>query len=233
MDVNLTYPIAANITLTQSWWVPWIPAIIGVLGAILGAIAGGMGTYYLEKLKIDNNESQERRQLYSKLLGIKYPLIRLHYLHGDAFLQSRLQYIRYKSQFSLYIGEIDEKGIAEKERLLREAPPFKLAKQKENEARDYSIKLIEIDKSLWEIIGFIQVSFNNTEKLDGLIAEVEIALSNYSRDILKASSEKEDKSQIEDIRDRTLSNYIDNIIEPSINNLLSYLREEIGKNDKY
>ena len=46
-----------------------LQAVIGAGGAVLGAIAGGSAIYYIEKLKLKNDENDRRRQIYSQLLG--------------------------------------------------------------------------------------------------------------------------------------------------------------------
>jgi predicted anti-sigma-YlaC factor YlaD len=84
MDVNVTHAIAANVTLVQSWWVPWIPAFIGVIGAIFGAFAAGIAAYYIEKSKIKNKEFEKRKQIYSRLNGMIALINQIMYLHGES-----------------------------------------------------------------------------------------------------------------------------------------------------
>jgi hypothetical protein len=54
------------------------PAIVGIIGAVLGACAGALGTYYIEKLKIKNIDSQKRQQVYCQLLGLKFVLSQVY-----------------------------------------------------------------------------------------------------------------------------------------------------------
>lgn len=98
MDVNLTYPIAANVTLVQPWWNPWITAGIPALGAILGAIAGGSATYFIQRLLIKNSQLEKRKQTYSKLKGLKDLLGQVYYAFFAATVIYKKRCFQLKSQ---------------------------------------------------------------------------------------------------------------------------------------
>jgi hypothetical protein len=101
MDVNVSSPLAANITILQPYYNLWITAGIGVIGAFVG----GFTTYLIQRLQIKNNRFEKRKQIYSELSGIVHPLDQLLFLHCRA----RVFSVFYRAEASELAKEEQEK----------------------------------------------------------------------------------------------------------------------------
>jgi len=234
MDVNVTHPIAANVALVQYWWVPWIPAFIGVIGAIFGAFAAGIATYYIEKLKIKNVEFEKRKQIYSRLNGIIALINQIMYLHGESTIDSTYFYTFYESKIPIYAQQYENNKFAEIERLLKEIPDRQQGDEEKEKSEKYALKAGQIYRQLGEIIGLILVSFDNTVKLDDLINELHTALRKYhklsSEDFLKVT-EGVQLDQWRGNKKTDLRDYLEKEFNPAVGNLEAYLKGEILKED--
>ena len=158
----------------------WTPAVIGVIGAVFGAFAAGAANYHIEKLKINNNESEKRKQIYSKLLGIYYLLIQTYYSHGHTRIQTCYHYSHYALKIPIYNKQNIQKSLLERESIIRNSPECKTADIFRDRTEDTALQVGQINKELWETLGLVQVSFVNTDKLDELIYEIEKILGKFN-----------------------------------------------------
>jgi hypothetical protein len=83
MDVNITSPIAANITLIQSLWVPALNLTAGFIGALIGAVAIYFVARYEKGQEIQKTRREERKNAYLKLLTA-LNILRFHYLRAGS-----------------------------------------------------------------------------------------------------------------------------------------------------
>ena len=65
-----------------------IPGIFGFIGVVVG----GLITYSIEKLKLKDNESQRREQVYSQLSGQRSVISQLYKSYFNAFIWSNYYY---------------------------------------------------------------------------------------------------------------------------------------------
>jgi hypothetical protein len=83
MDVNLTNPITADITLIQSLWVPALNLAAGFIGALIGAIAIYFVARYEKSQEINKTRREERKNAYLKLLTA-LNILRFHSLRAGS-----------------------------------------------------------------------------------------------------------------------------------------------------
>lgn len=197
---------------------PFSIAAIGVLGAVLGALAGGYATYSIEKLKIKNNEYEKRRQLYARLGGLVVNLSQI--IMG--FQEFRIYQLFHKSKW-IRLGE-PVNSIE-----LKSSDNF-------YELRvDTAFKLRETQVDLYETLSTIRLLFNRSDKLETLIRRFDfinnVLDDKYDIDALQ----KMDDSQLDNwCRNEVggLSYMISREIMQPFTELQSYLKSEIDLETK-
>ncbi|NPV62504.1 MAG: hypothetical protein HPY61_07725 [Methanotrichaceae archaeon] len=229
MDQNLSGLVALQ--LVQPWWIPWIPAIIGVFGAIVGAFASGCTIYYMQKFKMKNELGEKRKQIFSDISGIQCLIVQLFYMHAYSMVYSEYHKSQARSKLNMKLqNEGPFKNIDDLNRFINESPEGRQFNEEFEKTEKYALQIAQIKRQLWKRIGLVQVSFNQTEELDRLISKIETALNDYDKKI-SMPEEGADVNQIiqwkKDIMDNALPKYIDSDINPAIDNLLKYLRSEI------
>ena len=179
MDLTIANQIAATNT--------WIIAAIGAFGAVLGALAGGLATYCIEKLKIKNMDAQRMQQAYSELMGHKYMILQIYDSYFNSFIGSELlninSYLDAITQIDYsHITEITKKDINKRQREINQninakiadSTEYKFAMEADNRCRELELKLGESYERLWTTIGLIQVVFSDTPNLEKLIELIDI-----------------------------------------------------------
>ena len=194
-----------------------IPATFGIIGVAVG----GYITYSLEKLKLKNNESQRREQIYSQLSGRKSLTLQLYKSYFEAFIWSNYYYSLEKLD-----GSNQPNLLLEKKR----SDGLALEKAKNNQ-------------SLFETIGLIQILFPNTNELNELIKPL-LDIDERFKFIKDLRQEIRDEEQYQDWMcntdsDQILSDAVDEIeklektvkldIENPIDKLLDHLKSYIHK----
>jgi hypothetical protein len=120
-----------------------IPGIFGFIGVVVG----GFITYFIEKSKFKDNESQRREQVYSQLNGRKSLTSQLYKSYFEAFIQS---------EYYNYLGMLPGPGQTNPEK-------------KSYLSEDLALEKAKSNQSLFETIGLIQILFPSTNELDELI----------------------------------------------------------------
>lgn len=208
----------------------WTPAAIGVIGAVFGALAAGVAAYYIEKLKINNNETEKRKQIYSKLLGVYYLLIQTYYSHGHTAIQTRYHYAHYALKIPIYNQQNIQKSLLERESINRNSPECRAADSFREKTEETTLRVGQINRELWETLGLVQISFINTDKLDEIISEIEKILGKFNsliQDPPKDAQGIEIDEWKKNVEDIILPNFLNNEIGPAIEHLLAYLKKEI------
>lgn len=68
MDINLTTPIAATVSLIQPWYSPLINAGAGIFGVIIGGILSLMGINRIRKDEARRIKREELKKIYVELI---------------------------------------------------------------------------------------------------------------------------------------------------------------------
>ena len=233
-DVNVTDAIAANVTLMQPWWVPWIPAIVGFIGAVIGGLVVGSSNYYLQKIKIRSNQIEKQKQILGELSGNRILLMQLFDLHANAFIRYIVHRQRSISESIRWNKELYE-PIDVSDKSLVNSVDYKLMKTEEEKIERYELLLAQGQEKLYDIVGRIRVSFDDISKLDRLISDIDKTLKKYNS-ILEDPSMNLDANLVfpwkVDMIQNVIPNYIENELYNVINNLLIYLENEIHMNQK-
>lgn len=194
-----------------------IPGIFGFIGVVVG----GLITYSIEKLKLKDNESQRREQVYSQLSGQRSVISQLYKSYFNAFIWSNYYY-------SL-------------EKLNGSNQPNLMLEKKRSE--DLALEKAKSKQGLSETIGLIQILFPNTNELDELIKPLQ-DIDEKFKFIKDLTQEIRDNEQYQDWKystnsDQILSDAVDEIkklektvkldIEKPLDKLLYHLKSDIRK----
>ena len=131
-------------------WMKWISSqglIPGIFG-FTGVVVGGFITYFIEKSKFKDNESQRREQVYSQLNGRKSLTSQLYKSYFEAFIQS---------EYYNYLGMLPGP---------HQTTNWLLEKKR---SEDLALEKAKSNQNLFETIGLIQILFPSTNELNELI----------------------------------------------------------------
>jgi hypothetical protein len=245
-DIELITQIAKNIPP----WGSFFSAIIG------GLVTGGFTLLSLrssqkyntlmEERKQRIDELQRKKQIRSKLLGTEFFVTNIYYAHSNSYINHRYHQIMIDCILPSLKNTAPEKpwknekySVITKDDFSEEISKEKKITEKQGEyLNKYASEWGIASRDLWEIIGLIEVSFDNTnKKRDELIAELNRILDNY-KNITSDPSEIETKDGIKiekwrkDKIETEIPNYLKNELGPAFKNLLDYLLSEIDKNTK-
>jgi hypothetical protein len=151
MDLTIINQIATTNT--------WIIAAIGALGAIFGALAGGLATYIIENLKIKNTDAQRRQQAYSQLYGRKGTYLQCCVSYFVNFIALEKSIAMH--DFGLRIPETIALGgivYSTKNIIEPQIPNVLFAKSDE-----FALRLSQSRQDVWEVIGLIKLLFTDTD----------------------------------------------------------------------
>lgn len=168
-----------------------LPAIIAAGGAVLGAVAGGSATYYIQKLIIKNNENDERIRIYGQLLGNKKLVSQSYASHYSACMQI----IYAESHCTLEALQYHRKGDDSNEIQQKQKDSWSCQEAKRNRQRyeDTQFLLASNIGLMWETIGQLNISFNTTNEIVehiNRIRQTEKILDNFQDDLYKDQREK-------------------------------------------
>lgn len=164
----------------------WVIAAIGALGAIFGALAGGLATYLIEKLKIKNTDIQRRQQAYSELMGRKHMILQYNASYFSELIRSgfltNCSLITAISQVDYrHIAEIMTTDITKAEKEMSKtindineaSKEFEIAREADKRSRELQLKLGEGYERLWVTIGLIKLLFSDALELGTYIDPIE------------------------------------------------------------
>jgi hypothetical protein len=135
-------------------------AAIGVLGAVFGALASGLATYYIEKLKIKNIDIQQMQQAYCQLYGRRYLYLQNYASYFMNFISLEYSYAlrdygeRFPEKIIINDMEYNTKNT--------EIDPKKI-EYFVKRSDELSMILAQSKKEVWEVIGQIKVLFVDTD----------------------------------------------------------------------
>jgi hypothetical protein len=243
-DIELITQIAKNIPP----WGSFFSAIIGgfVTGgfAILSVRSSQKHDALMKERKRKIDELQQKKQIRSRLLGSEFFVTNIYYAHSNSYInykyhQTMTNYILpplketapEKPHENKYFRQITKDEFSQE--VLKAQ---KLAERESEYLNKYASDWGIASRELWEIIGLIQVTFDNTNNMrDKLIDELDKILANY-KNITSDPSESEikDMHKIEKWRkdkiENEIPNYFENEVTPAFKKLLDYLLSEINKN---
>lgn len=164
----------------------WSNIITAFLGSqAFGIIIGGLITYWVtttsEKRRNKSTDLQHRQQTFSQLKGQRNSVTQFHISYNMAFIQSN---------YCIMLRKVADKlgGVVKEsyDRMQEEGIRSGIR------AAELAIELGNAQKDLWEIIGKIQVLFNDTSKLKDYIQEIENSEKKFEdfEDKLKGEFEK-------------------------------------------
>jgi hypothetical protein len=157
LPINLT--ILNQLPTTNTW----IIAAIGVIGAILGALASGLEMYSIERLKIKDTNTQKRRQVYSQLKGRKRLCLQYYatYYTNLISLEKSLALQTWGLGFSHpHLTEEGKKKLEIEINKNRE-----ISEKLSTKSDDLALGLAKSGQEMWETIGLIRVLFPDTQQL--------------------------------------------------------------------
>lgn len=156
-----------------------LPAVIAAGGAVLGAVAGGGATYYIQKLNIKNNENEQKRQAYSQLMGKKILLLQSYISYYIAFIQSQQadSYCTLETLCGKEEGNISQDDINQ---YIRDSVSCQEAMKMKTKYENLQLEIAKNECSLWETIGRIQVLFPGAAiEIDDLISNIKIICEKF------------------------------------------------------
>lgn len=194
-------------------------AAIGVIGAVLGAFAGGYATYSIEKLKIKNNEFEKRRQIYVKLGGLETKIAQIFMMFHEVKVYCKFYSNKWKN-----LGE-----PANSIELKRSEEYYKLSV-------DMAIKFHEADIELSETFNSIRLLFNDTNELEKLIENFNSINSTFNDRVdIEDKVKNMDNSQLDEWCKNEVNNISDTssrVVWPLFRELEKYLKNEIDAETK-
>jgi hypothetical protein len=136
MDVNLTDPIATNVTLTQSLWIPALNLFAGLIGALIGAAAIYFVAHYEKEQDTKKLRREERKQAYINYISV------IFYIHQHLKLGKSSEHDDLRDFFK-FAGEVKLLGSPEIIRNMIIANPQDLADtQRMNAYGDNLVRLM-------------------------------------------------------------------------------------------
>ncbi len=152
--------------------------LTGSLGAVLGAIASGIASYRVEKLKIKNIGYVEKKQAYSRLWGRKHLVSQSRASYFSAFIQSQI----YDANICLR-ATLDKRGgksTDEMEQNLKDSSVYQQIMRVTQRYENLQLKLADDNCRMWETIGQIQILFPANTEVDKLIDQIRLIEKNFS-----------------------------------------------------
>jgi hypothetical protein len=176
VDINLTGQVAAS--LTQS---PWISIGSGAIGGLVTGVITLCGVKMTQKHSEKKEEQnhkmiilQNKKQIYSELMGLKRPLAQTHLsYHSSNIALAYLNYIYNCQKICNFVKGTDSTS-------------FKMYQEEDRQCKDLILRNAENEKDLWKIIGLIQVTFGHSQKLEDSIiniSKIEERLVEFNRKI--------------------------------------------------
>lgn len=222
----------------------WFPQIVTIVAVIVGGLIGGIMPVYLEERKVKIQDYQGRQQVYSQLKGQKQLITQLY----ASFFMATIQLFHCSN-----IRRVVENRIVsgEKPAGILGDNYYRVIDEELRSAERADNLLLELGKSsqgLWEIIGKIQVLFDDTENLTNWIKKIEDSEKGFeifetglknerkirSPDVLVQISNSNFRCVTEDWpeeKEEELKKTIDNF-RTKIDGLLEHLKTEIDKETK-
>ncbi|MDD4161757.1 MAG: hypothetical protein PHW87_04680 [Methanothrix sp.] len=171
MDQNLTGLIAANITLSQSWYALGINALAGPISAAIGALAVYKTTQrsqrheeLMKSQEIAKADRQIRRDLFAQLYSKKRRLMQLYF----SCFESKI-YSAYHQRSEVIIIK-QKKQIVNADSHIKEQRYWK--KYWIHRGHDLQDLLHAEEEQILKVIGLISVSFPETEELINLTSKI-------------------------------------------------------------
>jgi len=215
-----------------------------IIGGIIAGLAGLIVSIFNQKHQEGMEERrrkweklQQKKQIRSRLLGAKFFMVNICYQRGYSLIQ-KSKYISIANKGYPYIENAPERSHSVSPVWNRPSKNnikefcLKHEKLSENEmdfAKKYSADFAIAARDLWEIIGLIQVSFNNTiDERDRLLKDLETAIYDYNG-ITFNPSEAESKDPNEWAKNKhiEIKKCLDDKIILAFDNQLNFLKDEI------
>ena len=227
-----------------------IPEFSSFLSAMIGGLVVGVFTVWSVKSgqKYDSlmkererkiNEIQQKKQIRSRLRGAEFPTTSHYYMHSTTYILNK--YYRAISEIKAIeksnLTRPNQKLIplVELDAIKMELPDTIKADREGEKLHELAMNYGIISKELGDIIGYIQVSFENNNKKDELIDKLENVLDRYNRHITSNPSEFEMKDMNEIYKwmgyktKTVIPDYLSKELGPAFKELLDYLKAEIDR----
>lgn len=218
----------------------WIIAAIGAFGAIFGALAGGLATYIIERLRIKNMDCQRRQQAYSQLYGRKLAYVQCYvsYFMNFIALEKSLALMDFGLRNPERVAINGTEYLTSSIEFDHELSGALIAKSDE-----FALRLAQSRQDLWEVIGLVKLLFTNT---DDLIRDIKILDDTFEtfeeeiktdreRDLIEFRYELLPHTRLNittswpETKETSLKNNYINRLDEKFNNLLNYLENEIKR----
>jgi len=180
--------LPANLTIVNQMAATntWIIAAIGALGAIFGALASSLATYFIERLKIKNTNTQRRQQVYSQLIGRKRLWLQYYATYHTNLIALEKSLALQKWGLGFSDPRLTREGKKKLEDELNKNR--EVFKEFTTKSDDLAIGLAKSGQEMWETIGLVRVLFADTQRLRNLLRDIEMfdkAFENFEDEIIK------------------------------------------------
>lgn len=210
-----------------------------IIGGLIAGLVGFATSNSMEERRRKWEKLQQKKQIRSKLLGEQFFVANIYYQRGYSNINKTFYQLLIKSGLSFkeaapeksfdvnecfrFVSKDEIKDEISNNRKLAEKEMDCIRKN----ASDWGIA----SKELWEIIGLIQVSFDNTiDERDKLVMELETAISDYNKITFNPSeTESRDPYGWSKNKHAEIEKCLDDEITPAFENLLDFLKSEIDK----
>lgn len=214
-----------------------IGAIIGFMGAVIGAKIVVASDNRIERDRRKQDEKKERMRAYSRLKGFEYSILQSCTLYSVAHIDHL---------YLSYVNIIQMPDTAdEKISYIEDHPVFI---QHLDEARyrqnDSALELGKSRETLEKYLTDIELLFVGSFKVKSLKSSINVSMRNfinyinqikdsYDNAAKQETSIREKREKLSYFKEEHLKMYPKKVknLENGIDNLLSYLKEELGENE--
>lgn len=218
------------------------PAIGGIIAGSVGLIVNNSNQNHQKRMEERRRKwenFQQKKQIRSRLFGIKFFMVNICYQRGYSLINKYSRELLVSKTLSFIEAAPEEPynvnnhwKVPSKKEIKEDSSENKRLAEKETDyARKYASDFAIASKDLWEIIGLIQVSFDNTiDERDILINELETAISDYNTIAFNPSEfECENPNKWSKDKHDEIKKCLDDKIIPAFKNLLDFLKSDIDK----
>lgn len=237
MDPNLTSPIVLNAVLNatlnqspQPWWTPLISPVSILVSASVGVFASLFGF----RIKEQQEKRKMRLQVISQLRGYNKLLGMLYMEYGSTYGENLLCKILCENNKAAFtenkqdkLGKVSIKDQIEIDNELVKSGAYRRYEQTSERCSNVHLESAKTLKDFWAIIGLIETLFTRTKELNDKILRIEKLDPKFNKII--DSQRNSNIKDMETVTKTALDNFLTDDFGPAIDDLIDYLKSEIGK----
>lgn len=211
-------------------------AIIAFMGAVIGAVFVVASDNLLERGRRKQYEKKDRKRAYSRLRGLKHSISTTLKLYSVA----RIDHLYLSRVYDIQMPPTADEKISFMEHHAVFTQHLDEARYRQN---DSALDLGKTRETLEKYLTDIELVFPDINKVRSLNSSIDVSIKNfilymsqieesYDNAANQEKSIQEKRKKLADTKERHLKEYPKRVndLEEKIDNLLSYLESELGKN---